>query len=155
MRRALLAIAACSACAIGPRIMSAPMLSSVAVCVTGTDDVVLPEEMARPAPLEGSYSGRAWHTGNTSWSLEVTFETRGGDVIAHAHYPDQHCRAEWRLRPSQGQQWAGEETVQVDPFNRCPRRGHIVIDRVDERSLTWHWTGPGGAATAELNRAQP
>jgi len=157
-RGALLAI--CSACAIGPHLVSAPMLSSVPVPVASAD--AAPEEVAssdnpgEPAiTLAGSWSGRAWQSGNKSWPLEVTFESHVTEVTARVHYPDQRCRAEWHLRSTRPKQWIGEETVRTDPFNRCPNHGRVTVVWTDESSIQWSWSGSGGSASARLERTQP
>lgn len=160
MRRALALAAICSACTLGPRLVSAPMSTSVPVARVATDagasdDDAAPTEAEQPMRLEGTWTGRAWQTGNTAWPLTVTFEPNGNDVLARVHYPEQHCRAEWRLRRGSSQQWSGEETVLVDPFNRCPRRGHVLVTASEEGTLQWNWTGPGRSATATLERSQP
>jgi hypothetical protein len=161
VRRLLAAVVACSACVVGPNLVSAPMLSSVPVArarvdASAPDDAETePEDRASPV-LAGTFSGRAWQSGNRSWPLTVTFETRGATVLGHAHYPDQHCRAEWTLRSARPRQWVGEESVRVDPFNRCRNHGRVSVDWIDLTTLRWSWSGPGGTATAKLERsAQP
>ncbi|HEY1959477.1 MAG TPA: hypothetical protein VGH28_27890 [Polyangiaceae bacterium] len=158
MRRAA-AVVFCSACVVGPKLVSAPMLSSVPVAevtidASAGDDAEAPPEET-PARLEGSWTGHAWQTGNSSFTLNVTFESRGADVVAQVHYPEQHCRAEWRLRRGEHQQWVGEENVLVDPFTRCPRRGHVIVTPAEDGTLHWNWTAPGRSATANLEREQP
>ena len=156
MKRALVLVV-CSACVVGPNLVSAPMLSSIPVSRAPTDagaddEADAPSDETPPARFDGAWTGRAWQTGNASFPLTVTFETHGNDVIGRVHYPDQHCRAEWRLRRGEQQQWAGEENVLVDPFNRCPRHGHVIVAPIDDGTLRWNWTAPGRAASANLER---
>jgi len=155
----VLAVLCCSACVVGPKLVSAPMLSSVPIAHADIDagavdeDDAAPEES--PVKLDGSWTGHAWQTGNSSFPLTVTFEAHGADVVARVHYPDQHCRAEWRLRRGEHQQWVGEENVLVDPFTRCPRRGHVIVTPSEDGTLHWNWTAPGRSASANLEREQP
>lgn len=160
MSRAVLVVAVCSACVVGPTMVSAPMLSSIPAPHASADaavgDASLDEQPSEPGiVLSGTWSGRAWQMGNKSWQLEVTFESHPNEVVGRAHYPDQHCRVEWHLRLTRPKQWTGEETVRVDPFNRCPNHGRVTLNWSDESSMQWSWTGAGGAASARLERQQP
>jgi hypothetical protein len=159
VKRALALAVACSACAIGPHLVSAPMLSSVPVAKASVDagaDDAPPEEPDAPrVVLAGTWSGRAWQTGNQSYPLTVTFAPRGAEVVGLVHYPERHCRTEWRLREGRPRHWSGPEIVRIDPINQCPRQGRVSVEWIDSSTLQWNWSGPSGAASAKLERSQP
>ncbi len=148
---------ACSACTMGPKLVSVPMATSATIAPLTTlpglespDDV----EGATPEELTGTWTGRAYQTGNKSWPVTVTFEKRGSDVVGHAQYQDQRCRADWTLRSAEPHRWSGEEDVKIDPFSRCPNHARITLE-IEEDEMTWRWIGSGGTAQATLTRAQP
>ncbi len=156
--RALAIVLACSACSAGPRLVSVPMATSAPVgpttTIAGTE---APEEVdtSLPEELGGTWTGRAWQQGNKSWPLTVTFEKRGSEVVAHAQYQDQRCRADWTLKSTEPRRWTGEEDVKIDPFSRCPNHARITLEIVDEDTINWRWIGSGGTATATLTHTQP
>lgn len=151
-------VLACSACTVGPKLVSVPMATSAPVApLTTTAGTEAPEDSDNPLPeeLAGTWTGRAWQQGNKSWPMTVTFEKRGAEVVAHAQYPDQRCRAEWSIKTAEPRRWSGEESVTIDPFSRCPNHARITLEVVDEDTINWRWIGPGGTATATLTHTQP
>jgi hypothetical protein len=158
VKRVAIALA-CSAC-VGPKLVSTPMATSAGVApLTATNGAEAPEDTERnnalPEELAGTWTGRAWQQGNKSWPLTVTFEKRGAEVVAHAQYPDQRCRAEWTIKTAEPRRWAGEENVTIDPFSRCPNHARVTLEVIDEDTINWRWIGPGGTATATLTHTQP
>jgi hypothetical protein len=153
-----LALAFLCSCTIGPKLVTTPMATSAPIAplmaMPGDDGSPDDPESSRNDELSGAWNGRAWQSGK-SWLMTLTFEKRGSDVLVRSYYPDQRCRAETVLHPSEPRHWAGEETVTVDPLNRCPNHGHVLIELLDEDTMSWRWTGSGGAASSSLTRTQP
>jgi hypothetical protein len=144
------------ACTIGPKYVSVPMATSAPVAplyaMPGDEQPDDPD--GNSTELSGTWNGRAWQSGK-SWQMTLTFERRGNDLLARSYYPDQRCRAETLLRSTEQRHWAGDETVTVDPLNRCPNHGRVMIELLDEDTMSWRWTGSGGAASSSLTRTQP
>jgi hypothetical protein len=150
------ALVLCSACTFGPRLVTVPMAASATSAPIVTPDDQTPDDPENPTreELAGTWNGRVWQSGK-SWLLAVTFEKHGGAVIAQVSYPDQRCKSEWALRASEPRHWVGEENVKIDPFNRCPNHGHVTLELLDEETMMYRWTGPGGMASSSLTRSQP
>jgi hypothetical protein len=131
------------------------MLESAAIVPGAVDEASgLAADDPDVGDLSGTWSGHAWQAGNKSWQLSVVFEkVHGSSLVAHAQYADQHCSADWVLRSGEARHWQGDETVRTDPFHRCADHGHVTIEVVDEDTLSWRWVGPGGSASATLERS--
>ena len=153
-----IALVACSACTVGPKLVSVPMATSAPIVPQATLTSAEPDEGdgTLPDELSGTWTGRAWQQpGNKSWPLTVTFEKHGADVIGRAQYQDQRCRVEWTLRTGEPRHWSGDEDVKIDPFSRCPNHARISLEILDEDTINWRWIGSGGTATATLTHTQP
>jgi len=156
--KSLAFVLVCSACTIGPKLVSAPMATSAPVAplmtMEGDGQPDDPDNPTSNDDLTGEWRGRAWQSGK-SWLMTLTFEKRGRDMVARSYYPDQRCRAETVLRSTDTRHWVGDESVTVDPLNRCPNHGRVTIEVLDEDTISWRWSGSGGAASSSLTRTQP
>lgn len=152
-----LALVFMCSCTIGPKLVGVPMATSAPLTPMMTpegDGTPDDPDTASNDDLTGQWNGRAWQSGK-SWLMTLAFERRGKDMLARSYYPDQRCRAETLLRATDARHWVGDESVMVDPFNRCPNHGHVAIEVLDEDTISWRWTGAGGAASSSLTRTQP
>ena len=147
-------VATLTACTIGPKLVSVPMLETAPVVARPVESASA-EPAEEVASISGTWSGTALQRpGNKSWPVSVTFETvHGASLVAHVYYADQRCRADWKLRATTGRRWQGEEVVTRDPFRRCADHGQVTLDVVDEDTLSWRWERQSDVATATLERA--
>jgi hypothetical protein len=157
MRKAGALVLLSAACTVsGPKLVSVPMLDAVPT-TTGSITPGTPSEDDDPTldELSGSWTGRAWQAGKSSWPLAVTFDKpHNGEVVAHVQYSDQRCSGEWRLRSGSPKLWQGDEKITIDTLRRCADHGKITIEVLEEDSLKWKWAGSGGSASATLERTQ-
>lgn len=149
----------CSACTIAPKLVTVPMGEASPVTpITVDPSSETPDDVEDPSTADdfsGSWGGTAWHVGNKTWPMTVTFEKHGAhQMIGHVYYSDRRCRADWTLHTGSSKHWEGSESVKIDPFNGCPNNAQIFIDVIEEDTVRWRWVGAGGSASATLQRTQ-